>query len=130
MAKIITFESRGEYKKTYKFLEGIRNFRLQNILDKYGKQGVEILSANTPVDTGRTASSWSYKTEVTQESVSIEWHNDSLANDGKTPVVILLIKGHGTRTGGYVPPNDFVTPLMDALFEEAAEDVWKVVTSL
>lgn len=130
MGKIISFETSGEFKKTYKFLERIREFRIQHILDKYGAKGVEILSSNTPVKTGKTASSWSYETTLTQDSISLAWYNSSLANDEKTPVVILIIKGHGTRNGGYVPPNDFVEPLMEDLFAEAADAVWKVVTSL
>lgn len=130
MGKIISFESSGEFKKTYKFLERIREFRIQRILNRYGSKGVDILSANTPVKTGKTASSWSYETNIRDDGVSIEWYNSSLANDEKTPVVILIIKGHGTRNGGYVPPNNFVDPAMEDLFAEAADAVWKVVTSL
>lgn len=130
MGKIISFEAKGDFRKTYKFLRGIKEFRIQNVLNQYGAKGVDILSANTPVKTGKTASSWSYETNVSNDSISIEWYNSSLANDERTPVVILIIKGHGTRNGGYVPPNDFVNPLMEDLFSEAADAVWKVVTSL
>lgn len=130
MGKIVSFEAKGDFRKTYRFLEKIKEFRIQNLLNQYGAKGVDILSANTPVKTGKTASSWSYETNVSNDSISIEWYNSSLANDEKTPVVILIIKGHGTRNGGYVPPNDFVEPLMEDLFAEAADAVWKVVTSL
>lgn len=130
MGAIVTLKSSGDFSKTYGFLKAIKNKRIYDTLDSYGQKGVEILKANTPVRTGKTADSWFYKKEVTDESISLEWHNNNLGNDGKTPIVILIIKGHGTRTGGYVAPNDFINTSMVSLFEEATEAVWKVVTSL
>lgn len=120
----------GDFKRTFRFLEGVRKLRIESILAPYGEEGCRILSAATPVRTGETAAAWSYEIKVTREQVTLTWLNSSLADDNKTPVVILIIKGHGTGTGGYVPPNDFVTPLMEPLCAEAADAVWKVVTSL
>lgn len=130
MGNIITLTSSGDFKKTRKFLRSIKEKRIYDILDDYGKRGVDILSKNTPVRTGVTAGSWTYVKEYSSDQISLEWHNTNMANDGKTPVVILIIKGHGTRTGGYVAPNDFVSPIMEQLFKEAADAVWKAVTSL
>lgn len=130
MGSIITLTASGDFKKTFSFLKAIRDKRIYDVLDEYGQRGVEILSANTPVRTGETANSWSYEKEVSGSSIKIEWRNSKMAEDGITPVVILIIKGHGTGTGGYISPNDFVTPLMNDLFVEAADAVWKVVTSL
>lgn len=130
MSKLITVKASGDFKKTMKFLQAIKEKVIYKTLDSYGKQGVEILQAATPKKTGRTASSWSYVVNISDGEVSLEWHNNSMANDGKTPVVVLIINGHGTRTGGYVPPNDFVTPAMEALLDEATEAVWKAVNSL
>lgn len=130
MAGLISITASGDFKKTNAFLRRIKEKRIYTVLDEYGKQGVDILSSATPVRTGRTAGSWSYEKTVTDQSITLEWYNSSMANDGRTPVVILIIKGHGTRTGGYVPPNDFVTPAMESLFQEATEAVWRAVTSL
>lgn len=130
MGNIVTLTSSGNFKKTTNFLKAIKERRIYSILDSYGAKGVSLLAENTPRRTGATAASWTYVTEVSDEVISLEWHNTNMANDGSTPVVILIIKGHGTRTGGYVAPNDFVTPIMESLFQEAAEAVWKVVTSL
>lgn len=130
MGNLIKLESSGNFKKTRLFLKAIKERKIYDILDSYGKKGVDILSANTPIKTGTTSASWTYVKNVSDSEISLEWHNTNLSNDGKTPVVILIIKGHGTRTGGYVPPNDFVTPLMENLFSEVSEAVWKVVTSL
>lgn len=130
MGLIITRTYTGDFKKTYSFLKSIKEKRIYAVLDEYGQKGVDILSKETPKRTGVTASSWVYKKEVSDERISLEWRNTNMADDGKTPVVILIIKGHGTGTGGYVPPNDFVSPVMEPLFKEAADAVWKVVTSL
>lgn len=130
MSSMITITSSGNFKKTSRFLHAIKNREIYNVLDSYGARGVEILSSNTPMRTGNTASSWGYSKEITSQTIKLEWYNTNLAMDGKTPVVILIIKGHGTRNGGYVAPNDFVTEPMLSLFEEATEAVWKAVTSL
>lgn len=129
MGNLISLESSGDFKKTIAFLKAIQERRIYSILDSYGKKGVEILAANTPIRTGATAASWTYVKTVSDQEISLEWHNTNMANDGRTPVVILIIKGHGTRTGGYVPPNDFVTPLMENLFSEVSEAVWREVAS-
>lgn len=126
---IITVTSSGNFNKTNRFLKSIKNRKIYELLDSYGQKGVSILRDNTPVRTGASASSWKYESKITDSAILLEWHNTNLSNDGKTPVVILIIKGHGTRTGGYVAPNDFVTPVMEDLFREAVDSVWKAVVS-
>lgn len=130
VGNVITISSSGDFKKTNAFLRKIKEKQIYDILDSYGQKGAQILSESTPVRTGKTAASWTYVKEVSGDHISLEWHNSNMSNDGFTPVVILIIKGHGTKTGGYVAPNDFVTPLMETLYQEAADAVWKVVTSL
>lgn len=129
MPKLVELNVSGDFKKTTAFLEHIRKLRIDSILDRYGQMGVDALAAQTPKRTGATAAAWSYKKKNTNEQISLEWHNNNLALDGKTPLVILIIKGHGTRNGGYVPPNDFVTPAMEDIFRETTDAVWKAVTS-
>lgn len=130
VGNVVTLSSSGDFKKTYAFLRKIKEKRIYDVLDSYGQKGVQILSEATPVRTGKTAASWTYVKEVSNASIGLEWHNTNMADDGVTPVVILIIKGHGTKTGGYIAPNDFVSPLMEELYKEAADAVWKVVTSL
>lgn len=130
MGTIITRTYTGDFRKTYDFLKRIKEERIYDVLDQYGQKGVELLSEATPKRTGQTAASWTYKKEVSGERILLEWRNTNMADDGKTPIVILIIKGHGTGTGGYISPNDFVSPVIEPLFKEAADAVWKVVTSL
>ena len=126
---VVNVKVSGDFKDTARFLERIKKFDVQSVLKAYGKKGCELLSANTPVRTGETANSWSYEIEMTHEGATLSWLNSKKGSDNKTPVVFLIINGHGTRTGGYVPPNDFVSPLMNPLCEEAADAIWKVIKS-
>lgn len=129
MAQLVQVTQKGNWRKTYKFLEAIRQKRMYSILNAYGEKGVSLLSAATPVRTGATAAAWYYTITMSDSEVGIEWHNNRMANDGRTPVAILIQMGHGTRNGGYVPPKDFINPAMKPLFDEIADAVWKVVTS-
>ncbi len=36
------------------------------------------------------------------------------------PIPILLKNGHGTGTGGYVAPNDFITPVVDIVVKDVS----------
>lgn len=125
---LIVFKKGVEFKKTFKFLESIREMRIYNILDRYGKEGVELLKAATPVDTGTTAASWSYKVTMEDKRARLEWFNSNMGSDGKTPVAILIQMGHGTRNGGYVPPTDYINPVIASLYDELVEELSKVVT--
>lgn len=131
MPKLVELKVSGDFKNTRNFLKAvIERHKIYKVLDDYGQRGLDYLIANTPKKTGETAASWTFEKTVTSNEISLGWYNSKLANDGKTPVVILIISGHGTRTGGYVPPNDFIGPEMENLVNEAADAVWKVVTSL
>lgn len=130
MSSIVKFEHIGDFRKTTRFLNSLRKFRIDSILSVYGEKGCSLLSGNTPVDSGKTASSWSYEIINEQNMVGIVWKNDNYGSDGRTPVAILIQMGHGTRNGGYVPPNDYINPVMAPLFSEIEEAVFKVVTSL
>ena len=45
MPKIIVFKQKGNFKKTRKFLKRCSNLQLDDLLDQYGKEGVEALAA-------------------------------------------------------------------------------------
>ena len=74
------------------------------------------LERDTPVDSGKTARSWSNDVDYTRSGIVIDFNNSNLTKYD-TPVVSLITNGHATRNGGYIPPNDFVSPLVDE-FEE------------
>lgn len=93
---------------------------------EFGEQGVQALASQTPAESGKTASSWSYDIVRTSEGVSIYWINDNV-NKGVNIAVILQF-GHGTGTGGWVEGRDFINPAIRPVFDDIAEKAWKEVT--
>ena len=122
---MITCTVSGSYKKTRNFLKRNSNMELKSILDKYGKKGVDALSKNTPKDSGKTASSWSYEIEKTSGGAAIYWKNKNI-NKGVS-IALILQYGHGTGTGGYVQGRDYINPALQPVFDEIAESAWKEV---
>lgn len=120
---MIKFSQKGDWSKTSSFLERCLNVFKLGILDKYGQEGVRVLAANTPKDTGETASSWYYRIVRTNNSVKIEWLNSS-QNQG-IPIAILIQYGHGLHDGGYVEGIDFINPAMKPIFQAIADNTWK-----
>lgn len=132
--RVLELKSHGDMKKTETWLRKLLKLDAQSILDKYGKKGVEILSAATPVRTGTTAASWTYTTRISRSSsggvtdAAITWSNTNLATGRqRIPIVILIECGHGTRNGGYVPPNPFIKKNLTPLLNELAAQLWKEV---
>lgn len=116
-------------RKTEKYLEKLKQKEYFKVLDGLAQRGVEALSNGTPKDTGLTAASWSYEIEVNGSTISIFWKNDNVTRDGE-PIAIMLQYGHGTGTGGYVVGRDYINPAIRPVFDNIADEVWKVVTSL
>ena len=123
---MITIRSIGNYRKTEEFLKKSLGRDYVHILEKYAKEGVRILSQNTPVDTGKTSQSWSYEIEETKNTISVVWTNSNI-NDGVN-IAVLIQYGHATKNGGYVQGLDYINPSLQPIFEELADACWKEVT--
>lgn len=123
---MISISHKGDFKKTQSFLEKIKDGDIFNKLDHYGQMGVEALAAATPIDSGKTASSWTYKIVKSKQTVSIQWSNTNI-NKG-VPIAIILQYGHATGTGGYVQGRDYINPALKPIFDEIEENVWKEMT--
>lgn len=95
-------------KKALRFSQSI-----ERILHYYGSLGVMELSRDTPRDTGVTANSWTYEILKTRAGYNISWSNRNRSQG--VPIVILLVYGHATSTGGFVQGRDFVTPVLESL---------------
>ena len=72
------------------------------------------LSETTPVDSGKTASAWDYTINQNGDNIVIEITNSNI-NQGVS-IARIIHYGHGTGTGGYVPPRPYIT--------QAINDVW------
>ena len=125
---MISFRQKGDFSKLTSFLERTKETVYLGDLNKYGRQGVAALASATPVDTGKTVSSWSYKIENNNGSVSISFENSNV-QDG-VPIAIILQYGHGTRNGGWVEGRDYINPEIQPIFDKIVNDAWKEVTKV
>ncbi len=125
---MISFRQKGDFSKLTSFLERAKETVYLGDLNKYGRQGVAALASATPVDTGKTASSWSYKIENNNGSVSISFENSNI-QDG-VPIAIILQYGHGTRNGGWVEGRDYINPAIQPIFDQIVNEAWKEVTKV
>jgi len=128
MKPLITFEQKGDFKKTYKYFNKLRSQTIFNMLDQYGKEGLSLLARNTPRDTGRTAESWTYQVTVEKGGSSIVWSNSNVQNG--VSIAVILQYGHATKNGGWVEGKDYINPALQPLFDEIVDKAWKEVTSL
>lgn len=124
---MITITSKGDFAKTFSFLNASKKINLNSILDKYGKEGVSLLSTNTPIDSGKTSTSWTYKIENSKGKTSINWYNTNVING--VNIAIILQYGHGTQNGGYISGRDYINPALLPLFNRMTNEIWKEVTN-
>lgn len=123
---MIKVRHKGDFSKTIKFLEKSRKGIDLKILIKYGEEGVKALSSATPVDSGKTASSWYYKITKSKGSVKLEFFNSNIQNG--VPIAIILQYGHATRNGGWVEGIDYINPAIQPIFDKMAKEAWEEVT--
>lgn len=125
---MIVLSSKGDFSKATRYFERLKETAKLGVLDKYGREGVAALSSATPIETGLTANSWTYKIQLSESSASIEFHNSNINNG--VPIAIILQYGHGTGTGGWVEGRDYINPAIRPVFDKIVEDLWKEVTNL
>lgn len=125
---MISFRQKGDFSKLNRYFERVREAARVGVLDKYGREGVAALASATPVETGKTASSWYYEIKRQNRSVSLEFYNSNIIQG--VPIAIILQYGHGTGTGGYVQGRDYINPAIQPLFDKIANDAWKEVTKI
>lgn len=118
---------KGDWNDTESWLKKIKTLKnARRVLEKYGREGVAALSAATPVDTGNTASSWSFEILQNGESTELVFTNNNVTETG-VPIAILLQYGHGNGNGGYVQGRDYINPAIQPIFDEIANKAWKEV---
>ena len=125
---MIKFRQTGDWSKTTNFMKRLKQRKYLSFLDKYGQRGVDALSSATPVDTGKTANSWSYEIRNNDKKVSIVFKNSNIVSG--VPIAIILQYGHGTRNGGWVEGRDYINPAIQPIFDEIVKEAWGEVTKL
>lgn len=124
---MISFHSKGKFKKTKIFLDNCKKPIRIDRLKELGVKGVEALRNATPFDTGETAVSWYFKIVEKAGSISIVFCNSNIVDH--VPIAIILQYGHATRNGGWVEGIDYINPTIQPLFEELTKAAWKEVTT-
>ena len=126
MGSMISVKHKGSFRKTEQFFGRALKKDWMSILHRYGQEGVEILRAATPSQSGETADAWKYEIEQSSGRITIVYRNTN-ENDGVN-VVKLIVFGHGLWNGGYVAGNDFITPAISAMLSRLANEAWREVT--
>lgn len=117
--------SRPQFRKTSAFFDRLQRHDVRSVLERYGQKGVAILSAATPIDTGETASAWSYKIVGNRDHYKLIWTNSVMA--GRAPLVLMIQYGHATKSGGWYVGKDFINPALRPIYEGIAEELAKEV---
>lgn len=125
---MIRFRQKGDFRKATRYFERLREIVHLGTLDKYGREGVAALASATPVESGKTASSWYYEITNNGQTAKISFYNSNV-NKG-VPIAVIIQYGHGTRNGGWVEGRDYINPAIQPIFDRIAEEIWREVTRL
>jgi len=117
----VEITQKGNFNNTEKYFKSLLNKDYLKILDYYGRKGVDALRAATPIDTGLASESWDYRIEGTSEKTSLIWTNNDI--EGGCNVVILIDRGHATKSGSWVPGLHFIDEAISPIIAEIAREV-------
>lgn len=123
----ISFRHKGDFSRTYGFMERMKHIGGDSFLDEFGRLGVQQLNQYTPKRTGKTAASWYYEIKYGRGVATLTFNNSNVV--GGQSIAILIQEGHGTRTGGYTPGRPYLDEALDPVYKELIDKVWKEVTS-
>lgn len=129
MIFVINVKTKSDFSRIEARLKNSKDSsKIRAILDKYGKIGIERLRSATPMNSGKTAKSWSYTIEQNGGKYSIQFDNSNIVNG--VNIAIIIQYGHGTRNGGYVQGIDYINPALKQTFEELQNELVKEVGRL
>ena len=120
----IRIQSRGSFNNSKAWLSDVINRTDSSFLRTVASDGEKSLSNNTPRDTGETASGWTSDIETTRRGNRITWYNVAHPHTSVNIAKIIEL-GHGTGTGGYVPPNPYIKKSMDSVWDRASSLIEK-----
>lgn len=123
---MISFKQKGNFSKTKRYLNNVKNAVFKPDFDKYAKEAVAALRSATPVESGKTAESWYYEITKKDGKVTISFNNSNIQNG--VPIAIILQYGHGTRNGGWVQGRDYINPTIQPIFDDITNRALEEVT--
>ena len=107
------------------YLKKIKNINWKSILNKYGAEGVKRLSEYTPIDTGKTASSWGYEVQKYGDLYKLIFFNNNVVDH--VNIACVLQFGHVTNNGGWVEGQDYINPALKPILEKLNDDIWREI---
>ena len=116
---------RGSFNKFEEFANRVLRRDYLNCLSRYGAEGVALLSAATPKDTGLTAASWGFEILKKSHECGLRFTNTNL--QGGINIAIILNYGHATGNGAWISGRKYIEPEILPLFDKMAEECWKEV---
>jgi Bacteriophage HK97-gp10, putative tail-component len=123
----VSFSSKGDFNNADKWLHDVARRSPKKALNAIAVEGERSLARNTPRDTGATAAGWKAKVTSKKGVSEIAWNNVAHPNT-RANVAVLIEQGHGTGTGGYVPPRPFIKRSMDRVFDNAGDRLREEMT--
>lgn len=111
---MISVSDSGSFDNIEKWLKKVSQINPETTLRGTAQRVVNQLTDATPRDSGVTAGSWGYKIVRISRGTELSITNNSFG-DQTYSIIQGLRYGHGTGTGGYVAPNDFVSPVVEDL---------------
>lgn len=123
----VIVKTKGDWRRTRSFLNRSRTLPIEDILRKYGEQGVKHLEQNTPKDSRITSKLWTYTLEETSRGYQIVFLNDSFNRGYQIAVGIQY--GHGTRGGTWVKGYDYINPVTMDVMMGLASEIWREVVN-
>lgn len=120
----VSFESKGSFGKATKWLEDISTRSPKTTLNQIAKEGELALAANTPKDTGETALGWISEVVSQNGNNEVVWRNQAHPDESANIAKLIEI-GHGTGTGGYIPPRPYIKQAMEPTWKTAGDRLAK-----
>lgn len=120
----ISFESKGDLDNLSKWLNSVTNSNPTNALKQIAREGEASLAGHTPRDTGQTAGGWTSEIVTKGDMSEVVWTNTA-HSDLNVNLAKLIELGHGTGTGGYVPPRPYIKNAMGPVWADAGDKVFK-----
>ena len=117
----MNISSEGSFNNLESFLKrAVKNSSKQEAVE-LAEAIVSKLRQDTPKRSGKTASSWSYNIYNSSNGFVIEIVNTN--NNGSVNIARIIHFGHGTGTGGYVPPKPFITTAIDSVNKSKIDSI-------
>lgn len=116
----VSFDSKGDFDNALKWLNNVQTAKPSTVAQTIANEGVNSLRANTPKDTGATASGWKANVKMTAKGLEISWVNTAHSHLSVN-LAKLIELGHGTRNGGYVSPRPYIKQSMDSVLQSAGD---------